>query len=52
MANLEITADDLARIEAKLDAILERLKWAPESLADWYASQHQQTASEPDLFKK
>jgi len=30
-------AAQLERIEAKLDLVLEKLKWAPESMAGWYA---------------
>jgi hypothetical protein len=30
-------AAQLERIEAKLDLVLEKLKWAPESMAQWYA---------------
>jgi hypothetical protein len=31
-------AAQLERIEAKLDAVLERLKWSPQSMAEWYAT--------------
>ena len=31
-----ITAQ-LERIESKLDLVLERLKWAPQDMAEWYA---------------
>jgi hypothetical protein len=33
----EIIAAQLERIEAKLDAVLEKLKWAPRAEAEWYA---------------
>jgi hypothetical protein len=32
----ETIAAQLERIEAKLDAILEKLKWAPGDMAGWY----------------
>jgi hypothetical protein len=31
--------DQLAEINRKLDHILERLKWAPESCASWFEAQ-------------
>jgi hypothetical protein len=34
----EIIAVTLKRIEAKLDLILEKLKWAPQDMAEWYAA--------------
>jgi hypothetical protein len=46
-------AASLNRIEQKLDAILERLKWAPESAAEWFKLQHAaEQPCEPELFKK
>jgi hypothetical protein len=36
----ETIAAALARIEAKLDLILEKLKWAPESMTKWYFMIH------------
>jgi hypothetical protein len=31
-------AATLLRIEAKLDLILKKLEWAPQSMAGWYAA--------------
>ena len=36
--NTDQTIAALERIEAKLDLILEKLKWAPQSMAEWYAT--------------
>lgn len=47
--NEVVLTDQLARIETKLDTILERLKWATESNAEWYASQHEQPKHDPVL---
>jgi len=54
LTDMDHLADQLARIEAKLDTILERLRWSPESCADWYQSQAQQAQAEDvlPLFKK
>jgi hypothetical protein len=44
--NTDQTIAALERIKAKLDAILAKLKWAPESMAEWYAEILQGSAPE------
>jgi hypothetical protein len=41
----------LERIEAKIDQILERLRWAPASVSEWYQSQQADLEREP-LFRR
>jgi hypothetical protein len=46
----ETIAAQLERIEAKLDLVLEKLKWAPRAEAEWYAETTQggpETQQEP-----
>jgi hypothetical protein len=48
----EAIAAQLERIEAKLDAILEKLKWAPQSMAQWYATTTQGGVPEQELEQR
>jgi hypothetical protein len=42
------TAEVLARIELKLDAILIKLEWTPRSEAQWYAQDGAQQDADAD----
>ena len=42
-------ADKLAEINRKLDLILERLKWAPESNVSWFEAQKAEVERDPVL---
>jgi len=45
-----IILNELKSMRAKLDEIIERLRWAPQSNAEWYARQHEDKASETELY--